>query len=178
MKPRFYVDFNDMDDRRDRVIIWDHTGLPDPLNSENMKQLYPGLEITLYDLDQLEVDGTAFFDEKDQHWYGIFDTSTWRDVPLPPEVQEAVDRRKLRLYVDYNDLDKVTNTVAISDKNESRSYGNGEHIKHLRPGLAVTIYDATGLQFDGVAEFDEQHQCWYVKVDPSTRRDPPDEKED
>ena len=74
MNVRFRVDFNEWDNHTNRVRIWDG----------NTKHLQPGLEITLYDNDGLEVEAIAAFDEEHQFWYGLPDWSTRRDVPLPP----------------------------------------------------------------------------------------------
>ena len=86
MNLRFHVDFNEVDDTN-RVRIWDDSSWVDlkPLNAENLKHLYSGQKITLYDGEGLEIDAIAGFDEEHQFWYGILDLSTRRDVPPPTE---------------------------------------------------------------------------------------------
>lgn len=77
MNLRIYVDYNTiMADERERVSI--NTLIPSAEYS--IDQLIQGLVVTLYD-EELEVDAVLEFDEAHQHWYGVPDWSTRRDLP-------------------------------------------------------------------------------------------------
>ena len=77
MTVRLYVDFNTMAiDPRERVYINPHT------QPVLMKELHPGLVVTLYD-EEMEVEAVVEFDEHDKVWLGQPHWSTRRDLSLP-----------------------------------------------------------------------------------------------
>ena len=74
MAIRIYVDFNTMTtDPQERVYINTH------MQPDLAEGLRPGLVVTLYD-EEMEVEATVEFDEKDHTWLGQPDWSTRRDL--------------------------------------------------------------------------------------------------
>lgn len=76
MKMRTYVDFNTMTtDPKERVYINTH------LQPDLVKDLRSGLVVMLYD-EEMEVEASVEFDEKDRVWRGQPNWSTRRDLPF------------------------------------------------------------------------------------------------
>ena len=77
MPIRIYDDFNTMiTDPKERVYINTHT------QPDLAKDLRLGLVVTLYD-EEMEVEASVEFDEKDHVWLGQPNWSTRRDLPFP-----------------------------------------------------------------------------------------------
>jgi hypothetical protein len=74
---RVRVDFNSDDEIDGKHRIYINT----VVEPELLNLLSPGLPITLYDSESLEFDAIAQYDANFQHWYGVLDLSTRRDLP-------------------------------------------------------------------------------------------------
>jgi hypothetical protein len=73
---RVRVDYNTYEEINGEGRVYINT-IVEP---ELLSQLSLGLPVTLYDSESLEVDAVAQYDADFQHWYGIPDWSTRRDL--------------------------------------------------------------------------------------------------
>lgn len=83
---RIRVDFNTLTSEPVGLVKLGRVGTR---TGNRLPPLRDGQHVVLWE-EGLEVEATMIFDEARQYWFATPDTSTWRHLPLSPEVEAEI----------------------------------------------------------------------------------------